>query len=123
MFTYTKFQVSEKPMRLGFLSMSDDMEVLTYPDMVMYASGVQKGEPLASNKFSVSHQVCDAVLSGKGDEPHDEFHSLFSVGVAALVHHLEDYRKGHPLVDDAESKDVDVCAAELPVCPVHGQGV
>lgn len=36
-----------------------------------------------------------------------------------LVHHFEDDRKGHAFVDDAESEDVDVSGAELPVCPVH----
>lgn len=123
MLTLTKFQISEKPMCLGFLSMPDDMEVLSYPDVVTYASGVQEGEPLASHKFPVGHQVGDAVLAGKGNESPNEFHSLFSVGIAALVHHLEHYRKGHALIDDAESKDVDVRAAELPVRPVHGQRV
>ena len=65
MFALTKFQIREEPMRLEFLSMPDDMEVLTYPDMVVYASGVQEGEPLVSNKFSAGHQVSDTVLAGK----------------------------------------------------------
>ncbi len=123
MFTLTKFQISEKPVRFGLLAMPDDTEVLAYPDMIVYASGVQESEPLASNKLSISHKVSDTVLSRKRNEPLNEFHSLFSVGVATLVHHFEDYRKGHAFVDDAESKDVDVSATELPVCPVHGQGV
>lgn len=108
MFALTKFQISEKPVCFGLLSVPDDAEVFTYPDMVVYASGVQESEPFASNKLSVSHQVSDAVLTCKRDEPLDEFHSLFCVGVATLVHHLEDYRKGHSFVDYAESEDVDV---------------
>ena len=103
--------------------MPDDTEVFAYPDMVVYASGVQESEPLASDKLFVSHQVSDAVLTCKRDEPLDELHSLFCVGVATLIHHLEDYRKGHAFVDDAESDDIDVSIAELPVCPVHRQGI
>lgn len=60
-------------------------------------------------------------IACKRDEPLNEFHSLFCVGVAMPVHHLEDYRKGHALVDDAESEDIS--AAELPACPIHGQRV
>ena len=123
MFALTKFQISEEPVCFGLFTVPDDTEVFAYPDMVVYASGVQKSEPLASDKLSVSHQVSDAVLACKRDAPLNEFRSLFCVGVATLVHHLEDYRKGHAFVDDTESKYVDVSAAELPVCPVHGQGV
>ena len=95
-------------MCLGFLSVPDDTEVLAYPDMVVYASGVQECKPFTSNKFSVSHQVSNAVFTCQGAEATDKFHSFFGIGVASLVHHLEDCRKGHAFVDDAESEDVDV---------------
>lgn len=108
MFALSKFQISEKPVCFGLFTMPDDTEVFTYPDMVVYASGVQESEPFASNKLSVSHQVSDAAFTCQGAEATDKFHSLFCVGVATLVHHLEDYRKGHAFVDDAESEDVDV---------------
>ena len=110
-------------MCFGLLSVPDDAEVLAYPDMVVYASGVQECQPFTSNKFSVSHQVSDAAFTCQGAEATDKFHSLFGIGVASLVHHLEDYRKGHAFVDDAESEDVDVSIAELPVCPVHITGM
>ncbi len=110
-------------MCLGFLSVPDDTEVLSYPDMVVYASGVQECKPFTSDKLSVSHQVGNAVFTCQGTEATDKFHSFFGIGVASLVHHLEDYRKGHAFVDDAESEDVDVSIAELPVCPVHRQGI
>ena len=123
MLTLTKFQISEKPMCFGLLSVPDDTEVLAYPDMVVYASGVQECKPFTSNKFSVSHQVSDAAFTSQGAEATDKFHSLFGIGVAPLVHHLEGYRKGHAFVDDAESEDVDVSIAELPFCSVHRQGI
>lgn len=110
-------------MCLGFLSVPDDTEVLAYPDMVVYASGVQEGKPFTSDKFSVSHQVSNAVFTCQGAEATDKFHSFFGIGVASLVHHLEDYRKGHAFVDDAKSEDIDVSIAELPVGPVHRQGI
>lgn len=109
-------------MCFGLLSVPDDMEVLAYPDMVVYVPGVQECKPFTSNKFSVSHQVSDAAFTSQGAEATDKFHSLFCIGVAPLVHHIEDYRKGHDFVDDAESEDVDVSITELPVCPVHRQG-
>lgn len=116
----TKFQISEKPMFLGFFIMSDDMGVFMYPDVIEYASRVQECKPFTSNKFSVSQQVSDAVLTCQNAEVTDKFHSLFGVGVLSLVHHLEDYRKGHAFIDESESKDVDDSAAELLVYPVHG---
>lgn len=123
MLTLTKFQISEKPMCLGLLTMSNDMEVLAYPDVVVYVSGVQECKPFTSNKFSIGHQVSDTVFSYQSAEAMDKFHSLFGIGVPSLIHHLEDYRKGHAFVDDAESEDVDVSVAELSVCPVHRQGI
>ncbi len=108
MLTLTKFQISEKPMCLGFLSVPDDTEVLAYPDMVVYASGVQECKPFTSDKFSVSHQVSNAVFTCQGAEATDKFHSFFGIGVASLVHHLEDCRKGHAFADDAKSEDIDV---------------
>lgn len=89
--------------------------------LVLYASGVQKSEPFTSNKLSVSHQMCNTVFAGKTEEPRDEFHALFSVGVASLPHHLEDDRKGHSIVDDTESEDIDIRVTEPPAGPVHGQ--
>lgn len=51
--------------------------------------------------------------ASKRNESLNEFHSLFSVGVATLIHHLEGYRKGYTFVDDTESENVDVSAANF----------
>ena len=45
--------------------MPDDMEVLTYPDVVVYPSRVQKSEPFASHKLPVGHKVSDTAITGK----------------------------------------------------------
>jgi len=123
MFALAKFQVHEKPVCFGLLAMPDDMEVLTYPDVVVYASGIQESEPFTPNELSVSHEMSDTAFAGKAEEPCNEFHALFSVGVASLVHHLEDDRKGHSVVDDTESEDIDIRVTELSVGPIHGQGI
>ena len=110
-------------MCFGLLAMPYDMEVLTYPDVVVYPSGVKEFEPVTSNELSISHKVSNTALTSKTQEPCNEFHTLFSVGVASLVHHLEDNRKGHSFVDDSESEDVDVRITELPISSVQRQGI
>ena len=124
MFTLAKFQIREKPLCLGFLSVPYDSEVLLYPDMVVYASGVQESEPFTSDKLSVCHQMSNTAFACQSVEAADKIHSFFNIGVPSLVHHLEDYYwECHAFVDDAKSKYVDVGIAELPVAPVNGQRV
>lgn len=86
-------QIRERPICFVFLTMPDDMEVLTYPDVVVYASGVQESGPFTSNKLSVNHKMSNTAFTGKAEEPCNEFHALFSVGVASLAHHLKDVKK------------------------------
>lgn len=123
MFTLTRFQIREKPMCFGFLTMPYDREVLTYPDVVVYPPGVQKSEPVTSCKLSIGHKMGDAVITSKSNEPGNKFHSLLSVGITPLVHHLKDNWKGHSFVNDTEGEDVDVRVTELPIGPVHRQGI
>ena len=118
MLTLTKFQVVEQPECPGFLAVSVDTEVLAYPDVVVNASCVQVSHPFASDELPVSHQMLDGVLAGKTDEPIDKVYPLLRIGVAPLVHHLEYDGERHAIVDDAQSEDVYVGIAELPVCPV-----
>ena len=84
MFTLTRFQIREKPMCFGFLTMPYDREVLTYPDVVVYPPGVQKSEPVTSCKLSIGHKMGDAVITSKSNEPGNKFHSLLSVGITLL---------------------------------------
>ena len=118
MLTLTKFQVVEQPECPGFLAVPIDTEVLAYPDVVVNASCVQVSQPFAPDELPVSHQMLDGVLAGKTDEPIDKVYPLLSIGVAPLVHHLEDDGERHAVVDDAQSEDVYVGIAELPVCTV-----
>ena len=100
--------------------MPDDMEVLTYPDVVVYSSGVQEREPFTSDKLHVGHPMSDTAFAGKTEKPCNKFNALFSVGVTSLVDHLKDDRKGDSIVDDTECENIDIRVTELPVGPVHG---
>ena len=119
MFAFTQFQVVEQPVGPCFLAMPVHTEVLSYPDMVVNASCVQIAQPFASNELTVSHQMVDGVFSGKTNEPVYKFNPLLGIGVTPLVHHFGYDGERHTVVDDAQSKDVDVCVAEFPVSPVQ----
>lgn len=119
MFAFTKPQVVEEPVSPGLLAMPEDTEVLAYPDVIVNTSCVQTALPFAAYELTVCHQMVDGVLPGKTDEPVYEFNPLLGIGVTPLVHHLEHDRERHTVVDDAQSEDVDVCVAELPVSPVQ----
>lgn len=64
MLALTEFQIREKPMCFGLASMPDDMEVLTYPDMVVYSPGIQECEPVTSYKLPVCHKMSNASIAG-----------------------------------------------------------
>ena len=123
MFALTEYQISEEAMCFGLTTMSDDMEVLTYPDMVVYSHGIQECEPVTSNKLPVCHKMSNASVACNAKELCDEILAVLGAGVSYLVHHLEDNRKGHPIVVNAKGKYVDVRVAELPVCPVKRQRI
>lgn len=123
MFAFTQFQVVEQPVRLGLLSVPEDTEVIAYPDVVVDASCVQIAQPFVSDELTVGHQVVDGVWAGKTNEPVYESNPFAGIGVAPLVHHLEDDRESHPIVDAAKREDVYVCVAERPVRPVQSKVV
>ena len=82
---------------------------------------VQPPYPLVSDKLAVGEQAVDAFRTEKVDVTLQQGDSFQGVGVAALGQHGEHERVGYPFVCDGEHEDVDVRAAELPVCPVDGQ--
>ncbi len=67
--------------------------------------------------------MSNASIAGNAKEHYDEIIAFLGAGVPSLVHHLKDNRKGHPIVGDAKGRSVDVCVAELPVCPVKRQRI
>ena len=123
MLTLTQFQVAEQPERPRLSAMPEDTEVLSYSDMVMDASCVQIAQPSVSDELTVGHQVVDGVWAGKTNEPVYEPNPFAGIGVATLVHHLENDWESHPIVDDAKREDVYVCVAELLVRPVQSKVV
>ena len=53
------------------------------------------------------------------NEPVYEFNPFLGIGVATLVHHLEHDGECHPVIYDAQGKNVYIGVAELPVRPVQ----
>lgn len=121
MFRFAQLQIVEEPVGLELTAVSDDMEVLSYPDVVVDASGVEISEPFVADELPVCHEMGDGVLTGKANEAVNESDTFGSIGVALLVHHSVYYWEGHAVIYDAKGEDVYVGVAELPVGPVHGK--
>ena len=121
MFRFAQLQVVEEPISLELTAMSDDMEVLSYPDVVVDASGVEISEPFVADELPVSHKMGDRILAGKAHEAVNESDSFGSIGVASLVQHRVYDWESHAVIYDAKGEDVYVGVAELPVGPVHGK--
>lgn len=66
--------------------MPHDLEVLPYSDVIVDAHGIEVFQPLTSDELPVGHY---------------KFYPLLVVGIAPLVHHLEDDRESHSFVNYA----------------------
>ena len=78
-------------------------------------------KPFFSNEFPVCHQMSYGIFPCNPFETIDQFDAFPGVGVAPLVHHRIDDRECHPIIYDAESENVNVRIAVLPVGPVHSK--
>jgi hypothetical protein len=85
------------------------------------ASSLTDWLPFFSNEFPVCHQMSYGIFPCNPFETIDQFDAFPSVGVAPLVHHRIDDRECHPIIYDAESENVYVRIAVLPVGPVHSK--
>ena len=119
MFALTQSLIIEKPVRFECISVSGDIEVLAYSEMVLDAAGIQIAQPLVTNELSVCHKVCSGVFTGYPFEAIDQVDAFLGIGVAVLVHHRIDDRECHTIVDDSENEDINVRVAVFPVGPVH----
>ena len=86
------------------LALPHDLEVRPYSDVIVDAHGIEVFQPLTSDELPVGLY---------------KFYPLLGVGIAPLVHHLEDEREFHSFVNNAQGEDVYVGIAELPVGTVH----
>ena len=101
MYALTQSQIIEKPVRFECISVSGDIEVLAYSEMVLDAAGIQIAQPLVTNALSVCHKVCNGVFSGYPFEAIYQVDAFLGIGVASLVHHRIDDRECHTIVDDS----------------------
>ena len=86
------------------LAVPHDLEVLPYFDVIVDAHGIDVFQPLTSDGLPLGLY---------------KFYPLLGVGIAPLVHHLEDDRECHSVINDAQGEDVYVGIAELSVDAVH----
>lgn len=116
-------QPLEQPVRLGTVALAWVVhpEILLDANVIADVVLVQPPYPLVSDKLAVGEQAVDAFRTEKVDVTLQQGDSFQGVGVAALGQHGEHERVGYPFVCDGEHEDVDVRAAELPVCPVNDQ--
>ncbi len=121
MLAFTQLHIIEKPKGFSLATMSDDMEVLAYPDVIVDTANIQVFKPFFSNEFPVCHQMSYGIFPCNPFETIDQFDAFPGVGVAPLVHHRIDDRECHPIIYDAESENVNVRIAVLPVGPVHSK--
>lgn len=82
------------------LALPHDLEVLPYSDVIVDAHGIEVFQPLTSDELPVGLY---------------KFYPLLGVGIAPLVHHLEDDWECHSFVNDAQDEDVYGRMAQTPV--------
>ena len=119
MLPFAQSHIVEQPERSGLLAVPHDLEVLPYSDVIVDAHGIEVFQPLASDELPVGHKMPDGIVACDAQEAVYKFYPLLGVGIAPLVHHLEDDRECHSFVNDAQGEDVYVGIAELPVGAVH----
>ena len=99
----------------------DNPEVLTYSDVIPYATAVEPSCPFLSDELAVCHKAVDAFCSEKTDKTFHNLLAFFLVGVATFRKKAEYQREGNPFIGDAQHKNVDIELAELPIGAIHAE--
>ena len=122
-FLLTDLQIIEQPPGADSLTGGwlDNPEVLTYPDVIPYATAVEPPCPFLSDELAVCHKTVDAFRSEKTDKTFHNLLAFVPVGVATFREKTENQRKGDTFVCHAQHQYVDVELPELPVGTVHAQ--
>ena len=60
--------------------------------MIVDAHGIEVIQPLASDELPVGHKMPDGIVACDAQEAVYKFYPLLGVGIAPLVHHIEDNR-------------------------------
>ena len=122
-FLLTDLQIIEQPPGTDSLTGGrlDNPEVLTYSDVIPYATAVEPSCPFLSDELAVCHKAVDAFRSEKTDKTFHNLLAFFPVGVATFREKTEYQREGNPFIGDAQHKNVDIELPELPVGAIHAE--
>ena len=113
MLSFSQFHIVEQPERSGLLAVPHDLEILLYSDVIVDAHGIEVFQPLASDELPGGHKMTDGIVACDAQEAVYKFYPLLGVGIAPLVHHLEEEQECHSFVNDVRGEDVYVGIAEL----------
>jgi len=97
----------------------DNPEVLTYSDVIPYATAVEPSSPFLSDELAVCHKGVDTFRSEETDKAFHNLLAFLPVGVATFREKTEYQREGNPFIGDAQHKNVDIELSELPVGAIH----
>lgn len=122
-FLLTDLQIIEQPSGTDSFTVGrlDNLEVLTYSDVIPYAMAVEPSCPFLSDELAVCHKAVDAFRSEKTDKTFHNLLAFLPVGVATFREKTEYQREGNPFIGDAQHKNVDIELPELPVGAIHAE--
>ena len=122
-FLLTDLQVIEQPPCTDSFTGGrlDNPEVLTYSDVIPYATAVEPSCPFLSDELAVCHKGVDTFRSEETDKAFHNLLAFFPVGVATFREKTEYQREGNPFIGDAQHENVDIELSELPVGAIHAE--
>lgn len=122
-FLLTDLQIIEQPPCTDSFTGGrlDNPEILTYSNVIPYATAVEPSCPFLSDELAVCHKAVDAFRSEKTDKTFHNLLAFFPVGVATFREKTEYQREGNPFIGDAQHKNVDIELPELPVGAIHAE--
>ena len=122
-FLLTDLQIIEQPPGADSLTGGwlDNPEVLTYPDVIPYATAVEPPCPFLSDELAVCHKTVDAFCSEKTDKTFHNLPAFVPAGVATFREKTEYQGEGNPFIGDAQHKNIDIELSELPVGAIHAE--
>lgn len=101
-FLLTDLQIIEQPPCTDSLNGGglDNPEVLTYSDVIPYATAVEPSCPFLPDEFAVCHKAVDTFRSEKTDKAFHNLLAFLPVGVATFREKVEYQREGNPYPTD-----------------------
>lgn len=122
-FLLTDLQIIEQPPCTDSFTGGrlDNPEILTYSNVIPYATAVEPSCPFLSDELAVCHKGVDTFRSEETDKAFHNLLAFFPVGVATFREKTEYQREGNPFIGDAQHENVDIELSELPVGAIHAE--